>query len=44
MGVRNSYELHINGGKLNKGNLITSIIAYTNKGLRVRLVFIKALT
>ena len=33
---------HINGGKLNKGNLITSIIAYTNKGLRVRLVFIKA--
>ena len=33
---------HINGGRLNKGNLITSIIAYTNKDLRVRLVFVKA--
>lgn len=33
---------HINGGRLNKGNLITSIIAYTNKNLRVRLVFVKA--
>ena len=32
----------INGGRLNKGNLITSIIAYTNKkNLRVRLVFVK---
>ena len=33
---------HINGGRLNKWNLITSIIAYTNKNLRVRLVFVKA--
>lgn len=34
---------HINGGRLNKGNLITSIIAYTNKNLRViKLVFVKA--
>lgn len=33
---------HINGGRLNKSNLITSIIAYTNKDLRVRLVFVKA--
>lgn len=33
---------HINGGRLNKSNLITSIIAYTNKNLRVRLVFVKA--
>lgn len=33
---------HINGGRLNKGNLITSIIAYTKKNLRVRLVFVKA--
>lgn len=33
---------HINGDRLNKSNLITSIIAYTNKDLRVRLVFVKA--
>lgn len=32
----------INGGKLNKAKLITSVIAYTNKGLKVRLVFVKA--
>ena len=33
---------HIDGGRLNKSSLITSIIAYTNKNLRVRLVFVKA--
>lgn len=32
----------INGGKLNKAKLITSVIAYTNKDLKVRLVFVKA--
>lgn len=32
---------HINGDRLNKSNLITSIIAYTNKNLRVKLVFVK---
>lgn len=31
----------INGGKLNKAKLITSVIAYTNKDLKVRLVFVK---
>lgn len=33
---------HINGGRLSKGNLIASIIAYTNNNLRVKLVFVKA--
>lgn len=32
----------INGGKLNKAKLITSVIDYTNKDLKVRLVFVKA--
>ena len=32
----------INGGKLNKAKLITSVIAYTNKDLKVKLVFVKA--
>lgn len=32
----------INGGKLNKAKLITSFIAYTNKDLKVKLVFVKA--
>lgn len=32
----------INGGKLNKSKLITSVIAYTNKDLKIRLVFVKA--
>jgi hypothetical protein len=32
----------INGGKLNKAKLITSVIAYTNKDLKIRLVFVKA--
>lgn len=32
----------INGGKLNKAKLITSVIAYTKKDLKVRLVFVKA--
>lgn len=31
----------INGGKLNKAKLITSVIAYTSKDLEVRLVFVK---
>lgn len=31
----------INGGKLNKAKLITSVIAYTNKDLKLRLVFVK---
>ena len=32
----------INGGKLNMAKLITSVIAYTNKDLKIRLVFVKA--